>query len=266
MNAVTVRLYGPLNDFLAPAQRHAALPVCFAGSRSVKDLIEGLGVPHPEIDLILLNGESVPFESAVENGDRVAAFPRFHAVDIAEVTRVRPRALETTRFLLDGHLGTLARRLRLVGLDAMCPAGADDDVLATRAAHEDRILLTRDRALLKRRLVTHGYFVRETRPHRQLVEILHRYDPLVLEPFSRCLHCNLPLEEVSKAAVESRLLPRTREHYGHFQTCRGCGRIYWEGSHWTRLAHAVDAATVEAAAGHFPAADGPPATNNRRSR
>jgi uncharacterized protein with PIN domain len=259
MNEVTIRLYGPLNDFLATAERHAALPVRFAGSRSVKDLIEGLGVPHPEIDLIVLNGESVPFESAVENGNRIAAFPRFHAVDISDVTRVRPRALVTTRFLLDGHLGTLARRLRLVGLDAICPVGADDDVLATRAAHEERILLTRDRELLKRRLVTHGYFVRDTRPHRQLVEILQRYGPLVLAPFSRCLRCNLQLREGSKTAVDSMLPPRTREHYQYFKTCPGCGRIYWEGSHWTRLVHAVDAATAEAAVGLAAAHEGPPA-------
>jgi len=246
MNAVTVRVYGPLNDFLPPAARQVDVSVCFAGSRSIKDVIEGLGVPHPEIDLILLNAESVPFEAPVNDGDRVAAFPRFHAVDITSVTRVRPRLLATIRFILDGHLGKLARRLRLLGLDATCPAGARDDELARLAASEERILLTRDREVLKRRIVAHGSFIRETRPHRQLVEVLERYGPLALAPFSRCVRCNGELHEVPKAAVESRLPPLTREHYDRFHTCRGCGRVYWQGSHWTRLVRAVGAALNEA--------------------
>jgi hypothetical protein len=212
----------------------------------VKDVIEGLGVPHPEIDLILLNGVSVPFDRPVQDADRIAVFPRFQTIDVSDVTRVRPPPLATVRFVLDGHLGKLTKRLRLVGLDAICPAGAGDDELADLADRAGRVLLTRDHALLKRRIVAHGYFIRETDPHRQLVEVLQRFGPLALEPFSRCLRCNTELREVSKSAVESRLLPRTRQHYDRFQACRGCGRIYWQGSHWTRLAHAVDAAIQEA--------------------
>jgi hypothetical protein len=242
MNQVTVRIYGPLNDFLRPGNRQAALPVRFAGARSVKDLIEGLGVPHPEIDLILLNGEPVSFESTVHDGDRIAAFPRFCTVEISEVTRVRPRPPAAVRFALDGHLGKLGRRLRLVGLDAICPAGASDDALARIAAHDGRILLTRDRDLLKRRIVTHGYFIRETDPHRQLLEVLQRYGPLALKPFSRCLRCNSELHAVSKAAVESILPPLTRDHYQRFQACNACGRVYWQGSHWPQLVRVVEAA------------------------
>src|SRR5439155_154321 len=114
--------------------------------------------------LILVNKESVPFEATVHDGDYIAAFPRFHAVEISEVSRVRPRPPATVRFALDGHLGKLVRRLRLVGLDAVCPAGASDDALARLAVQDERILLTRDRELLKRRFVTHGYFIRETDP------------------------------------------------------------------------------------------------------
>lgn len=246
MSQVTIRIYGPLNDFLPVANRHVARPVSFAGPRSVKDVIEGLGVPHPEIDVILVNGESVPFEFGVRDTDRIAVFPRFHTIDISGVTNVRPRP-DTMRFVVDGHLGKLARGLRLVGLDAICPE-AEDDALATCAAREGRILLTRDRELLKRRLVTHGYFVRDTRPQRQLVEVLQRFGPLALEPFSRCLRCNTELVEVSKAAVEPMLPPRIREQHHRFHTCRGCGRVYWQGSHWTRLVHAVDAALDEAGA------------------
>jgi uncharacterized protein len=242
---VTFRFYGPLNDFLPREQRQHAFSLCFGGTRSVKDAIEGAGVPHPEIALILRNGDPVPFGATVHHGDRLAVFPMFHAVDISSLPHVSTRSLETLRFVLDGHLGKLARRLRLVGLDAECPAGVDDKVLAEIAARERRILLTRDRELLKRRIVMHGYFVRETQPDRQLVEVLQRYGPPALEPFSRCLRCNGELQDVSKAAVEPLLLPKTREHYEHFQICRDCGRVYWEGSHWTRLQHAVDAALHE---------------------
>lgn len=239
-------MYGPLNDFLPPARRQVAVQVSFAGPRSVKDVIEGLGVPHPEIDLILLNDESVPFDRPVQDADRIAVFPRFQTVDVSDVTRVRPRPLATVRFVLDGHLGKLAKRLRLVGLDAICPAGTSDDELADLAAREGRVLLTRDHALLKRRVVAHGYSIRDTDPHRQLVEVLQRFGPLALEPFSRCLRCNTELREVLKSLVESRLPPRTRQLYDRFQMCRGCGRIYWQGSHWMRLVHAVDAAIQEA--------------------
>jgi uncharacterized protein len=249
MKQVTVRIYGPLNDFLPDAQRQVGFSVRFAGPRSVKDLIEGLGVPHPEIDLILANGQSVPFGYLVTDTDRIAVFPRFASLDIAEFSDVRARPLAMIRFVLDGHLGKLARRLRLVGLDAIYPAGASDDQLADLAVHEERILLTRDRELLKRGIVTHGYFVRGTHAHRQLVEVLQHFGPLMLQPFSRCLRCNAELREVSKSSVESALLPLTRQHYDRFQSCRGCGRVYWQGSHWARLAHVVDTA-IQESGGH----------------
>ena len=244
-NHVTVRIYGQLNDFVPNAERQVGFAVRFDGPRSIKDLIEGLGVPHPEIDLLLVNGQSVSFDYMVTDTDRIAVFPRFESLDIADLTRVRAHPVATIRFALDGHLGKLARRLRLVGLDAVCPAGADDGQLADLAGREQRILLTRDRELLKRRVVAHGYFVRETHAQRQLVEVLGHFGPLALEPFSRCLRCNAELREVSKSSVESALQPMTRQHFDRFQSCRGCGQVYWQGSHWKRLAHAVDTAIQE---------------------
>ena len=190
MTEVTVRVYGSLNDFLPPQRRQIAWLCVVDGRQSVKDLIESLGVPHPEIDLILVNGTSVPFDYAVQSADRIAVFPRFTNLDIGTLTRVRPRPLDTVRFVADVHLGKLARRLRLVGLDTAYRADANDAELAELADREGRILLTRDQGLLKRRLVAHGYYVRETLPHRQLVEVLRRFGPLDLHPFSRCLRCN----------------------------------------------------------------------------
>jgi uncharacterized protein len=241
MKQITIRMYGPLNDFLPAGERQSCRSYALEGRASVKDLIERLGVPHPEVDLVLVNGNSVPFEYAVQDADRVAVFPRFSALDIAGVTAVRPPPLQVPRFILDGHLGKLARHLRLFGLDAAYRADARDEELAARAAQEGRILLTRDRALLKRSLVTHGCFVRETAPRRQLLEVLRRFGPLPLTPFSRCLQCNGELRAVPTSDVEARLAPRTRRHYEEFHACAGCGRIYWKGSHWTRLTRVVDA-------------------------
>jgi uncharacterized protein with PIN domain/sulfur carrier protein ThiS len=239
-------VYGSLNDFLPAHRRQVTWPHVVDGHSSVKDLIESLGVPHPEIDLILVNGVSVPFDYLVQGRDRIAVFPRFMIFDIGPLTRVRPRPLETVRFVADVHLGKLARHLRLVGLDTAYRADANDAALADLADREGRILLTRDQGLLKRRSVSHGYFIRDTHPHRQLVEVLRRFGPLDLQPFSRCLRCNNVLRAVPKSAVDAALLPRTRQHYDRFEACSGCGRIYWKGSHWKRLKHAIDAARDEA--------------------
>jgi uncharacterized protein with PIN domain len=249
MSEVILRVYGPLNDFLPAHRRQTAWRRVVDGHPSVKDVIERAGIPHPEIDLILVNGLSVGFDAIVRGGDRIAVFPRFVTFDVGAHTRVRAQPLEPIRFLADVHLGKLARRLRLAGLDTAYDPEADDAALAARAAREGRILLTRDIGLLMRRSVTHGYFIRDTHAQRQLVEVLRRFGPLDLRPFSRCLRCNDLLHEVAKSAVAASLPPRTREHYHHFEMCRGCGAVYWQGSHWKRLRQAIDGASSEAESG-----------------
>jgi uncharacterized protein with PIN domain len=242
---VVVRVYGPLNDFLPPYRRQRAFGASIDGRASVKDLIESLGIPHPEIDLVLANDESVSFDYAVQPGDRLAVFPRFMALDVEAVTLVRPSPLHAIRFVADVHLGKLARHLRLVGLDTVYAVDADDAALADLAAREGRILLTRDQGLLKRRQVAHGYYVRETRPHGQLIEVLRRFGPLNLRVASRCLRCNGLLHAAPKSEVDAALPPRTRQYYERFDVCNGCGRVYWKGSHWTRLARIAESARVE---------------------
>jgi len=244
MKQVTVRAYGPLSDFLPPGRQQAAFAHAFEGRESVKDLVEGLGIPHPEIDLILVSGEPVAFDYVVQDGNRIAVFPRFESVNIDGVTFVRPPP-EALRFGLDGHLGKLARYMRLVGLDAECRVDASDDDIAELAVRDGRIVLTRDRGLLKRRVVSHGYWMRATAPRQQLVEVLHRFGP-TLAPFTRCLRCNTELREVPKSSVESRLEPRTRQSYQRFHECPGCRRIYWAGSHWQRLPRLVESTRLEA--------------------
>jgi uncharacterized protein with PIN domain len=242
MIEVTVRVYGPLNDFLPPGLRQTGFSRTVDGHPSVKDLIESIGVPHPEIELILVNGEPVTFDYLVQDADRVAVFPRFTTLEVDSLSPVRPRPPEAARFVTDVHLGKLTRRLRLLGLDTASPEGADDAMVAELAERDERIVLTRDQALLKRRRIAHGYFVRERDAPAQLVEVLRRFGPLALRPFSRCLRCNGVLHDVPKSAIASKLPRRTSEQHDQFAMCSDCGKIYWKGSHWPRLQQLIDTA------------------------
>jgi uncharacterized protein with PIN domain len=159
----------------------------------------------------------------------------------------RPQPLPTPRFVLDVHLGTLARRLRLTGIDAAYANDRDDDALIEQAGAEGRVLLTQDRGLLRRRALWLGAYVRGADPDDQLRDVLDRFAP-PLAPWTRCTACNGPLAPASKADVQGTLPPGTRRTYDEFARCAACGRVYWRGAHSARLAAIVDrAATIVAA-------------------
>jgi uncharacterized protein with PIN domain len=233
---IHLRFYAELNDFLPSHRKQLTFTHVLEGRAAVKDVIESLGVPHTEVDLILVNGESADFAYPVTSGDRISVYPVFESIDIASLVRVRPQPLREPRFVLDTHLGRLATYLRMFGIDTLYRNDYTDEELARISSHEHRILLTRDPGLLKRSAVTHGYCVRETNARRQLVEILQRFDLFgVLAPFQRCLRCNDVLQPVPKNAIRDRLEPRTRELFGEFRICPTCTRIYWKGSHYERM-------------------------------
>ncbi len=242
---VLFRFYGALNDFLPPGRRRVAFSYAFEGRVSVKDAIEAVGVPHPEVDLILACGTSVDFSHHVHPGDRIAVYPLFRSLDVGPASRVRPPALDTLRFVLDGHLGRLAGYLRLAGFDSLYETDCDDETLAEISSREQRILLTRDVALLKRGIVTYGYWLRATNPRQQLAEIAERFDLASRrQPFSRCIRCNGTIVPTAFDAVTDRLPPRTRDHYREFWECTGCGRVYWKGAHYAWLSRLL-ASTFE---------------------
>lgn len=246
MSRAELRFYGELNDFLAAERRGRGFAWEFSGRPSVKDAIESLGVPHTEVDLILADGESVGFSWGVRDGARLSVYPVFEAIDIGPVARVRPVPLRETRFVLDGHLGRLARYLRMAGLDAAWRADFRDEEVARLSAEQRRIVLTRDRGLLKRRAVTHGTWVRETDPRRQLAEVLRRFDlARSLAPFRRCLRCNDLLAPVEKAAIAALLPPRVAERHHEFRRCPSCGRVYWKGTHHARMQRLLAEAVAE---------------------
>jgi hypothetical protein len=236
----TFRFYEELNDFLPPARRGREFGVACPGRATLKHMIEALGVPHTEVELILVNGESVGFDRRIGAGDRVAVYPKFESFDITPLLRVRAAPLRTTRFLADAHLGGLARLLRLLGFDTLYENGLTDPQIELLAREQGRIVLTRDRELLMRRGITHGCYVRMLEPRAQLREVVERLDlARSARPFTRCLVCNAPLAAADKEAIAERLPPGVRDRHRRFVSCAGCGRVYWEGSHWERLRAAV---------------------------
>ncbi len=236
MMRVSVRAYAELNEFLSPERRFCSFELSTFGRPTVKDLVEGVGIPHTEVDLVLVNGRSVAFDQRLQEGDRVAVYPVFESLDIGPLTKVRPQPLRKVRFAADVHLGRLAAYLRMMGFDTWYANRADDEELASLSAGGRRILLTRDRGLLMRRVVTHGYWLRATAPRQQLVEVLKRFDlRRRVKPFSRCLACNGLLERVAPTLAANCLPSRIKGEHDRFHRCRRCGRIYWRGGHYKRM-------------------------------
>lgn len=237
---ITIRFYEELNDFLPKNIRKKDIEYSFSGRRSVKDLIEAIGVPHVEIDLILINGESVDFSYVVKDGDRISVYPVFETFAINGVSRLNQSPLRDTKFVLDVHLGKLARRMRLLGLDIDYKKERDDSELADISERENRILLTRDVQLLKRKNISRGIFVRNTDPHKQIVEILDRFDLWsVCNPYERCIKCNQKISTIPFKDNQSFLKEKVPEGVlswcTEFYICSSCEKVYWKGSHYQKL-------------------------------
>ncbi|MDN0085309.1 Mut7-C RNAse domain-containing protein [Crenobacter sp. SG2305] len=247
MITVTFRFYAELNDFLAPDQRQRRVDRICAVDASVKHSIEALGVPHTEVELILVNGESVGFDRLLQDGDQVAVYPVFEAFDVRPVLRVRETPLRRPRFIADAHLGGLAHKLRMAGFDTLYDNGYPDEDIEAIAAREHRIVLTRDRELLKRRSISHGCYVRALRPEAQLRELFLRLDLAgSVQPFTLCIECNAPLREVAREEVAERVPPGVLAQQERFITCDVCRRVFWEGSHWQRMRALLDTLMAQA--------------------
>lgn len=244
MATATIHFFGNLNDFLPPDQKGRALVFPLIEPTAVKHPIEALGVPHPEVDAILVNREPVDFAYRLADADQVDVFSAGDVPPLSNPVLLRPPLQPPLQFVLDTHLGLLASYLRLLGFDAVYRNDFDDPELAELAAGERRVLLTRDRGLLKRKIVIYGYCVRESDPRRQIVSVVRRYGLSALaRPWQRCLRCNGLLEPVAKATILDRLEPKTRLYYDDFQRCRACDRIFWQGSHFARLQEILKSAT-----------------------
>lgn len=237
----TVRSYAELNGLLPPERRQRPLGVAWPGKPSVKDVIEPMGVPHTEVGLVVMDGEPVGFAAAAANSARIAVYRYLHSMPEAEAL-LRPPLPQPPRFVAGSRLGTLARYLRMLGFDTRYQNDATDEELANECASNGRVLLTRDRGLLKRRAVLYGCLIRSDEPRQQVTELLNRYGLREwARPFVRCLRCNGLHEPVAEADVLDRLEALTREYHDAFWRCRDCGNVVWAGTHHERMQQLIEA-------------------------
>jgi len=241
MSKANFRFYAELNYFLPPSKKEVTFTHSFKDHPSIKDMIESLGVPHPEVDLILVNGESVDFSYLVQDGDQINVYPISQSPDIIPIVSVRPQPLAFPRFVLDIHLGKLATSLRMLGFDTLYRNDYGDEELADISSTQKRILLTRDRGLLMRSIVTYGYYVRSTNPQQQIVEVLQRFNLFnLVAPFQRCIRCNGLVELVAKATIIDQLPPKVQQEVDKFHRCIDCNQIYWKGSHVEKMQQFIE--------------------------
>jgi hypothetical protein len=231
-----IRFHGSLNDFLPSWRRNAAFIYEFMGKPSVKDAVEALGAPHVEVDVVTVNGVSVPFGEHLADGDTMEAFPVGEGGCVSGVMHLVVPTRSVPTFILDVHLGRLARYLRLLGIDTHHDTSLDDPGIVREAARSGRIVLTRDVALLKNGAVVRGYWIRSRDPREQAEEVISRFDLVrFARPFTRCTVCNGILEPVPKESVAGNIPPGAERSQDEFHRCPSCGRIYWKGSHYGRM-------------------------------
>ena len=241
MPIATFRFYEELNDFLPRHRRKTDFQEGFTGRRSIKDMIESLGVPHAEVDLILVNGESVGFDYIVQDGDRVSVYPIFESLYIQNVTRLRNIPLRRTKFIADSNLRKIVQYMRALGFDVFSHPSLSPQKIIEVSKKENRIILTMSRKLLKFKDVTHGIFIRPGTTEEQIKRILDLLDiRKSIKPFSRCLRCNSLLKTVGKEEIAARIPPKVKAFCDDYSYCSSCDKIYWEGIHFTEMKRVID--------------------------
>ena len=249
MRTVLVRLHGELEDLAPGRHRGRVIERRLDEGATLKHALEALDVPHTEIGEVSLDGAPSTLAAVLSDGARVDAWP---------APPEPPDAAVDARFIADAHLGALAKRLRLLGFDTLLASDGSDSALAALAQSEGRILLSRDRELLKHRRVARGRLVRALDADEQLVEVAQRFGLRhAIRPFSRCLECNAPLRGAERGEVDAIVPPRVAGSQSGFTVCTGCARVYWPGSHWRRLRERVEALCAAIDAPDAPAPDAP---------
>lgn len=228
---VSFYFYGNLVDFLSKPEKQQPLERSYAASTSVKDAVEAIGPPHVEVGKLTVNGGEQPLSSLLSNNDRVQVYP-FQKAGLQQA----PQA-----FLLDVHLGKLARLLRMAGVDAAYQNHVSNHELVQIASTEPRVLLTRDVGLLKHKRLQYGYWLRSQDPDQQFAEVARRFSLCErFAPFSRCIACNAILEPVAKDRVAAQLPANTKAFFNDYFQCLQCKRIYWRGSHYERMSKTME--------------------------
>ena len=236
LKKASFRFYEELNDFLPAEKRKVRFVHNFIDRASVKDMIESLGIPHTEIDMILVNGNSVDFNYIVKDGDDISVYPVFESIDITDVQHLRSKPLRVPKFIADIHLGSLAKYLRMLGFDVQYKNNFTDDEIIEISSKEKRAILTKDRGLLKNNRITHGYWIRKAGLEEQVKEVITRFDLKdEIKEFFRCLECNHILGAIEKEKIKGRVPPKVKERLNEFWYCKHCDKVYWKGSHYEKM-------------------------------
>lgn len=230
------RFYEELNDFLPEEKRKVRFEHEFIDRTSIKDMIESLGVPHSEIDMMLVNSISVDFNYIVQDKDEISVYPVFESLDISNIQHLRNKPLRDPKFIADIHLGSLVKYMRMLGFDVLYKNDYTNDEMIESSLQEKRAILTKDREMLKNNRITHGYWIRSSGVEEQVKEIIERFDLKGnIHEFLRCLDCNCILFPIEKTKIEDRLPPKVEESQDKFWYCEHCDKIYWRGTHYEKM-------------------------------
>lgn len=238
---VSFRFYEELNDFLPPDKKKIRFEHKFIDRTSVKDMIESFGVPHTEIDMILVNGKSVNFDYLVRDTDDISVYPVFESIDISDIQHLRKSPLRHPLFIIDVQLGSLAKYLRMLGFDVLYKNNFSREEIIEKSINDSRTILTRDRELLKNNRITHGYWIRAEDAEHQIMEVILRFDlGKNIKEFVRCLECNNILEPIEKDKIVGRLPPKVKQQQNEFWYCGNCDKIYWKGTHYDKMLKLIE--------------------------
>jgi len=243
MKSLLIRFYEELNDFLPQEKRKIRFQHQFFDNPSIKDLIESLGVPHTEIDLILVNGNSVNFSYIVQDKDDISVYPIFESFDISNIQQLREitlyqqlKTIYQIKIIVDSHLGKLAKYMRLLGIDTFYKNDIQEIEIINISINEKRTILTKNKNLLKRNEVINGYWIRNENVESQIKEVVRRFKlQNKIKYFSRCLICNSQLKFIEKEKIINRIPSRVKEWCNEFYYCENCDKIYWKGSHYNKM-------------------------------
>ncbi len=247
MFEVALRFRGSLVFFLYRRGRRDFFTARYRQRRSLKDLIESYGIPHVEVGAVLSRGSRIDMNYIPGHDDSIVLYPYYWTDDVIDTGSVIPAG--GVRFISDVHLRKLVRLMRFYGHDVLFNAEWDDSELAHVAAAGDRILLTRDSQLLMRKEVAYGYYLRSQNSDEQLEEILARWPLNASRRMrSRCMVCNGIIKRITGDESDYAALtvpPEVAKWCSEYFRCTGCGKIYWKGSHYDRIAARVSMAEMK---------------------
>jgi uncharacterized protein len=230
------RIYAGLNDFLPVDLRQRTIILAYKTPITVGEVAESMGIPLSEVKLILVNSEPSKFSQRLKENDFISLYPAIENLDISLLTDKELESASRPRFILDAHLGKLAKYLRMLGFDTLYRNDFEDNRIISIAKQEDRFILTQDKLLLRSKEVINGYYVRSIEKHKQIREIVQKFGlNTMFRSFTRCMSCNAELVKKEKAEIINKIDDETAQVFNDFFYCPNCDKVFWKGSHFERM-------------------------------